>query len=348
MDGSAPTLTNRTFVPGQSPSIQIRQDRALPWTVEDSGNAAGPQGEQSSTSRSAGAAPVIPGVTAAPASGAIDATWKKLPAYGDNRVTLYPVQACTGTSVDVATGVRSATRSTWHSRRMPRPPRSSASWPGSPMAPRTSSPWRPDTARCSATSPRSVRQSHPSSRPRPTPAPTVGPAQPDRHARRIRLAEVTAYQWTQIRLRVTNPTAPHTRTRGDGHRRHQCQAHVSVPAELSAKSDDNSYQFRLTTPHTNADGTTFNRSDLVDIMQQPDAVAGRRGPAGVRATTSAAPEPRRGRGSASTAARTRARHWPPRRRRPRLGPSRAPPQPRGGKRHVRSDDGHAAATTVAP
>ena len=81
--------------------------RPLRWIVVDSGNVVGPEGKQFyDIVESTNAAPTISKVAAAPVSGAVDVTFNKLPADGDNPVNAYRVQAYTGTSADVATGVR--------------------------------------------------------------------------------------------------------------------------------------------------------------------------------------------------------------------------------------------------
>jgi hypothetical protein len=109
-DGSAPTLQSRTYTPGNATnpgSIQIRQDTTLRWIVVDSGNVVGPQGEKFyDIVESTNPAPTISKVAATPVSGAVDVTWNKLPADGESPVNGYRVQAYTGTSADVASGVR--------------------------------------------------------------------------------------------------------------------------------------------------------------------------------------------------------------------------------------------------
>jgi hypothetical protein len=104
LDGSMPTTKSPTFVSGVDSSLQIRQDTTVRWIVVDSGNVVGPMGQQLfDIIESVNAAPEITRVEAAPVGGAVDVTWSKLT---DPAVNLYRVQAYTGASTDVATGVR--------------------------------------------------------------------------------------------------------------------------------------------------------------------------------------------------------------------------------------------------
>ena len=103
VDGSTPTLESKTFTPGD-PSLQIAQDTTLRWIVVDSGNVVGEEGKQFyDIVESANATPEVTKVAAAPVSGAVDVTFARL---ADPTVASYRVQAYTGTSTDVATGVR--------------------------------------------------------------------------------------------------------------------------------------------------------------------------------------------------------------------------------------------------
>lgn len=278
-DGSSPTLTSRTFVPGQSPSIQIRQDTTLRWIVKDSGNVVGPQGQKFfDVIESTNAAPAISGVTAAPVSGAIDVTWNKLPEDGDNPVNLYRVQAYTGTSVDVATGVRVG-----DPVNVAQPTDAAATEVVRRMAGLTNgTPYKFSVAARYGTVFSNESALSAAVAPEPAAAANAGPDQSVLRNRIVTLdgstsPKVTSYQWTQIRPRVTNPDGTTyqdpllTVTSATS-----AKATFRFPLKTSAKSDDNSYQFRLTTTHTNPDGTTFTRSDLVDITQQPDGVAATR------------------------------------------------------------------------
>lgn len=90
-DGSTPTLKSPTFVPGESPSLQIRQDTTVKWVVVDSGNIVGPAGSKFfDIVESTNPAPRSTGVTAAPVSGAVDVVFKRLT---DATVNQYRVQA---------------------------------------------------------------------------------------------------------------------------------------------------------------------------------------------------------------------------------------------------------------
>ena len=275
-DGSIPSLQSRTFVPGVSPSIQIRQDTTVRWVVRDSGNVVGPQGARFfDIIESPNPPPQISSVAAAPVSGAAEVTWSTLPADGERPVTGYRLQAYTGASVDVATGVRV----------------------GDPVVvAQPADPAATEVVRrmVGLTNGREYRftvaarygtlfsdESALSAPVTPTAAAGVnaGPDQLVPRGTTVTLdgsasQRVTSYRWTQVRPRITNSDGTTyqdppvqlidaTTARPTFH----------FPTKSSAQSDDNTFQFRLTTTHSNADGTTFTRWDLVDVTQQPDAVA---------------------------------------------------------------------------
>ena len=278
-DGSTPTLNSPTFVPGVTPSIQLRQDTTLRWFVQDSGNVVGPVGEKFfDIVESVNPAPVISKVAAAPVSGAVDVTWNKLPADGANPVNAYRLQAYTGTSVDVATGVRVGDPVT-----VAQPTDAAATEVVRRMlgltngtkykftvAARYGTVFSNESALSAAVAPEAAA------------AADAGPDQTVLRARIVTLdgsasPKATGYQWTQIRPRVTNPEGtsyqdPLLTLTGAT----SAKPTFRFPVKSSVKSDDNSFQFRLTTTHANADGTTFTRFDLVDITQRPDAVAATR------------------------------------------------------------------------
>ena len=107
VDGSTPTLSSPTFVPGVSPGLDIRQDTTVKWVVVDSGNVVGPVGEKLfDIVESTNPAPEITSVVPAPVGGAVDVTFKRLT---DPTVAAYRVQAYDeagairiGTAVQVA------------------------------------------------------------------------------------------------------------------------------------------------------------------------------------------------------------------------------------------------------
>ena len=279
VDGSTPTLNSPTFVPGVTPSLQIRQDTTLRWIVKDSGNVVGPQGEKHfDIIESSNPAPVITKVAAAPVSGAVDVTWGKLAADGENPVNAYRVQAYTGSSVDVATGVRVGDPVT-----VAQPADATATevvrrmlglTNGTPykfsVAARYGTVFSNESALSDAVAPEAAA------------AANAGPDQTVLRGRIVTLdgtasPKATGYQWTQIRPRITNANGttyqdPLLTLTGAT----SAKPTFRFPVKSSVKSDDDSFQFRLTTTHTNADGTTFTRFDLVDITQRPDAVAATR------------------------------------------------------------------------
>ena len=180
-------------------------------------------------------------------------TWNKLPADGDNPVTLYRVQAYTGTSVDVATGVRVG-----DPVNVAQPTDAAATEVVRRMAGLTNG----TTYKFSVAARYGTVFSNESAlsaavAPEPAAAANAGPDQSVLRNRIVTLdgsasPKVTSYQWTQIRPRVTNPdgtTLPGPAV--DGHRRHQRQAHLPVPAEvvrevrrqlLPVPADDDAHQ----------------------------------------------------------------------------------------------------------
>jgi Fibronectin type III domain/Chitobiase/beta-hexosaminidase C-terminal domain len=278
-DGSAPSLKSRIFVPGVTPSIQIRQDTTVRWVVQDSGNVVGPQGHRFfDVVESPNPAPQITKLAAAAVSGAVDVTWNRLPADGENPVTGYRVQAYTGTSDDVATGIRvgdpitvaqpTDLTATEVVRRIP------GLTNGTPykftVAARYGSLFTNESALSAAIAPLAAA------------AANAGPDASVQRGQAVTLdgsasQRVTSYQWTQLRPRTTNPDGttsqdPLLSLTGATTARPSFQ----FPKKTSATSDDNAFQFRLTTTHTSADGTTFVRSDLVQVTHQADAVAATR------------------------------------------------------------------------
>jgi hypothetical protein len=262
-------------VPRVTPSIQIRQDTTVRWVVKDSGNVVGPAGQRFfDVIESTNPAPELATVAAAAVGGAVDVTWDRLPTDGENPVTGYRVQAYTGTSEDVATGIRvgdpimvaqpTDAAATEVVRRVP------GLTNGTPykftVAARYGSLFSNESPLSVAVAPV---------------APAGANAGPDQSVLRGQTVtldgsasqRVTSYQWTQVRPRTTNPDGTNSQDAlltltGATTARPTFQ----FPTKSSATSDDNAFQFRLTTTHTNADGTTFTRADLVQVSQQADAV----------------------------------------------------------------------------
>ena len=104
-DGSTPTLASTTFVSGD-PSLQIRQDTTGALDRRRQRQRRRPARAQKvfDIVESTNAAPEITKVAATPVSGTVDVTLAA--ARPTRRSTGYRVQAYTGTSADVATGVR--------------------------------------------------------------------------------------------------------------------------------------------------------------------------------------------------------------------------------------------------
>ena len=278
-DGSAPGLHSRVFVPGVGPSIQIRQDTTVRWIVKDSGNVVGPQGQRFfDVVESPNPAPEVLEAAAAVVSGAVDVTWTKLPADGEHPVTGYRVQAYTGSSDDVATGIRvgepimvaqpTDPAATVVVRRVPG--LTNGAEYRFTVAARYGTVFSNESALSAAAAPM---------------APAGANAGPDQSVRRGALVmldgstsqRATSYQWTQLRPRTTQPDGstyqdPLLSLTGAT----TATPSFRFPTKSSAASDDNAFLLRLTTSHTDADGTSFTRSDLVEVTQQADGLAATR------------------------------------------------------------------------
>ncbi len=272
VDGSTPTLQSRTFT-ADDPSLQIRQDTTLRWIVVDSGNVVGPLGvavydivESSATQP----APVISKVAAAPVSGAVDLTWPRLT---DPAVNAYRVQAYTGASTDVATGVRigelvnvahpTDAAVTEVVRRLTGLTNGVSH--RFSVAARYGTVWSPESALSTAVTPVAGA------------AANAGPDQAVLRGRTVTLdgsasTKVATYTWLQMRPAPVAPSTyrdPVVTISGAD----TAKPTFRFPTKTSAASDDGSYQFRLTTTFT--DGSA-SRSDLVDVREQRDAVAATR------------------------------------------------------------------------
>lgn len=270
-DGSTPTKRSRTFVSGRDDSLQIVQDTRLRWLVVDGGGVPGPLGEKffdlSGTDPETQPAPVIRSAAAAPVSGAVDVRWSRL---GDPEVTQYRVQAYTGDSTDVATGVRvgdpvlvaqpSSTTATQVRQRM------TGLEDGTEyrftVSARYGTRWSAESAPSDAVAPV---------------APPAADAGADQTA--LRGSTVTldgsssvgavAYRWTQLRpTDATGYRDPFVRITGGD----TVAPTFTVPRRTTAAGDDGSLSFRLVTTHARADGTTFTRRDVVDVTAQSDEV----------------------------------------------------------------------------
>ncbi|GEO34246.1 hypothetical protein CAE01nite_19710 [Cellulomonas aerilata] len=276
LDGSTPTLQSRTFTPGD-PSLQIRQDTTLRWIVVDSGNVVGPQGEKFyDIVESTNPAPVISKVAATPVSGAVDVTWNKLPADGENPVNGYRVQAYTGASADVATGVRvgdpvmvaqpTDATLTEVTRRMGYLT-NGTSYKFS-VAARYGTVFSNESALSEAVAPEAAA------------AANAGPDASSLRGRTVTLngtasTKAVSYQWTQVRPAPVAPATyrdPIITINGPT----TASPTFRFPTKTSAASDDGTYEFRLVTTHQNADGTTFTRGDNVIIKEQKDGFAASR------------------------------------------------------------------------
>jgi hypothetical protein len=270
-DGSTPTATSRnTFVPGVSPSIQITQDTTLRWIVVDSGNVTGPLGSKFFDIVDGGnpAPTEAPAVAGTPVSGAIDVKW---PTSTDATVNGYRVQVYTGDSVDAATGVRVGTpvvvaqptdaAVTEVVRRMTGLT-NGTSYKFS-LANRHGAVFSPESPLSAAIAPEAAAGAN------------AGADQTALRGRVVTLdgsasTKAVSYQWAQVRPAVTGTTYrdPIVTITGPT----TAKPTFRFPTKASAAGDDGTYQFRLTTTHANADGTTFTRSDLVDVKETRDGV----------------------------------------------------------------------------
>jgi hypothetical protein len=276
VDGSTPTLKSPTFVSGETKSLQITQDTTVKWIVVDSGNVVGPLGEKSyDIIESTNAAPVISKVAATPVSGAVDVTWNKLPVDGENPVNGYRVQAYTGTSADVATGVRvgdpvmvaqpTDPTATEVTRRM-LGLTNGTSYKFS-VAARYGTVFSNESALSAAVAPEAAAGAN------------AGSDQTALRGRMVTLdgsasSKAVSYQWTQVRPAVVAPAVRDPLVTITGAT--TAKPTFRMPVKTAAASDDNTFEFRLVTTHTNADGTTFTRGDNVVITAQNDAVAATR------------------------------------------------------------------------
>ena len=262
VDGSTPTLSSPTFVPGVSDSLQVRQDTTLRWIVVDSGNVVGPMGSQFyDIVEAAQAPPSITAVAAAPVAGAVDVTFARLT---DPSVNAYRVQAYDSTgTVRVGDPLNAAQPTTGDTvvRRMTGLTNGTAYT--FTVAARYGTVWSTESAPSAPVAPEAPA------------AANAGPDQSVLRGRTVTLdgtasAKVTSYSWVQIRPRdtVTLYQDPLLTLTGAT----TAKPNFRFPVKSSPTSDDGVYTFRLTTTHTAADGTTTQRSDLVDVKEQRDVV----------------------------------------------------------------------------
>ena len=281
VDGSAPTKDNGTlFVPGLTDPIEIRQDTTVKWIVTDGGNITGPVGQQLydivETDVSTQPAPTGTTAVAAPVSGAIDVT---IPKLADPAVTAYRIQAYTGASETVETGIRVGTAvsvaqptdpaATSVTRRMTG--LTNGTEYKFSVAARYGTVWSPESVLTAAVAPTAGS------------AAVAGPDQDVLRGRSFVLdggasPKAVTYQWTQIRpTTVSNGGLPQDPAFDLNPTQSGVQATTGAIAEptltltaplLTTPTSDHNLQFRLTTTHS--DGVT--RSDLVDIKLQADAV----------------------------------------------------------------------------
>jgi hypothetical protein len=272
-DGSTPALTSRkTFVSGVDAPIQITQDTTLRWIVVDSGNVVGEMGQQSyDIVESSNPAPTDIRVAPTAVSGAIDVTWPKLT---DTTVNAYRVQAYTGTSADVATGVRVGTLVSVAQptdaaevvRRMAG--LTNGTTYKFSVAARYGTVWSNESALSAAVAPEAAAGAN------------AGVDQKALRGRTVTLdgsasTKIVGYQWTQVRPAPVAPATyrdPIVTLTGAN----TAKPTFTFPKKTSAASDDNTYEFRLTTTHANADGTTFTRGDNVIVTATNDGFAASR------------------------------------------------------------------------
>ena len=276
VDGSTPTLQSRTFTPGD-PSLQIRQDTTVRWIVVDSGNVVGPQGQQFfDIVESTNAAPVISKVAPTPVSGALDVTWGTLPADGENPVNGYRVQAYTGTSADVATGVRVGDPVVVAQPTDAAAPEVTRRMTGLTngtsyrfsVAARYGTVFSNESELSTAVAPEAAAAAH------------AGADQSALRGRTVTLngsasTKVVSYRWAQVRPIPVAPSTyrdPLLTVTGET----TATPTFRFPLKTSAASDDGTYEFRLVTTHANADGTTFTRGDSVVVTATNDGFAARR------------------------------------------------------------------------
>jgi hypothetical protein len=274
VDGSTPTLTSPTFVPGVDAGLTIRQDTTVKWLVVDSGNIVGPAGSKFfDIVESTNPAPEFTSVVAAPVSGAVDVTFTKL-----DVPDAYRVQAYTGDSTSTATGVRvgsvvqflePTTADATVTRRISGL-ENGTSYRFS-VAARYGTVWSGESALSDAVAPAAGS------------AANAGPDQTVLRGRKFTLdgsasPKATSWTWTQVRpTAVNNGGLPQDPALDLNPNLAGVQSttgptttptlELTVPL-LTTATSDHTLQFRLNTVHS--DGLT--RADLVDIKAQADTI----------------------------------------------------------------------------
>ncbi|WP_298460353.1 chitobiase/beta-hexosaminidase C-terminal domain-containing protein [uncultured Cellulomonas sp.] len=270
VNGSVPTLTSPTFVPGESPSLQITQDTTVRWIVVDGGNIVS-EPESAFFDIVEATNPAPDGVTAAPtaASGVIDVTFNRL---ADATVAAYRVQTYdetgtvrVGTPVSIAqpadgetvtrrvTGLTNGRNYTFT------------------VAARYGTSWSVESAHSAPVAPQAAAKAD------------AGPDQTILRGRQFVLdggmsPRAVTYQWTQLRPAATAngglPQDPQLDLNPDL-RGTQSTTGASENSTLTLRAplmtgpvSDHNLQFRLTTTHE--DGTVKN--DVVQIVLQADTV----------------------------------------------------------------------------
>jgi hypothetical protein len=271
-DGSTPTITSDTFVPGESESLEIMQDTTVKWIVVDGGNIVGPVGSKLfDIVDTTNAAPVIDDALtkAAPISGAVDVIFNRLT---DATVTTYRVQAYNEAgTVRVGTPIAIAqpTGGDTVLRRMTG--LKNGTYYRFTVAARYGTVWSNESALSAPVAP--VAGS----------AALAGPDQTLLRGRPLVLdggesPKALTYTWTQIRPTAVNngglPQDPAfdlnpglagiQATTGP---KPTATLNLTTPL-LTTPTSDHNLQFRLNTTHS--DGVS--RSDIVDITLQPDTV----------------------------------------------------------------------------